>query len=116
MQYQSYNFGKKSLKAILPSGYSHYCPVEDFNEIAEVIVSMFNRLDVISLEQIFIALNGVKLKSERPFSKEGNKYKVDMALFVLISNGFLTKVGRGKYQLNVNYDNAWTWLKNKRFN
>jgi len=95
--------------------YEHYCPLEHFKTIFEVIIESFNENNVINTDLIFSKLDGKELAPNRMFKGKPEEYKIRMTLGILEIENLLKWTGSKRpieFKLNTSIENIQKWFEN----
>lgn len=95
--------------------YEHYCPMEHFKTIIDIIVKAFKTQNIVNNDLIFDILNGKNLSSDRPFKGKAEEYKIRMALGILELEDLIKWTGSKRpieYKRNRTHDELIRWYDN----
>ena len=95
--------------------YEHYCPLEHFKTIFEVIIEPFNENNVINTDLIFSKLDGKELAPNRMFKGKPEEYKIRMTLGILEIENLIKWTGSKRpieFKLNTSIENIQKWFEN----
>jgi DNA-directed RNA polymerase delta subunit len=94
--------------------YEHYCPLEHFKTIFEIIMKSFNENNVINTDLIFSKLEGKELTPNRMFKGKPEEYKIRMVLGILEIEGLIKWTGSKRpieFKLNTSLENIKKWFE-----
>jgi len=94
--------------------YEHYCPIEHFKAIFEIIIESFKENNVINTDLIFSKLKGKELAPNRMFKGKTEEYKIRMVLGILEIENLIKWTGSKRpieFKLNTSLENLEKWFK-----
>jgi len=94
--------------------YEHYCPLEHFKTIFEVIKKSFKENNVINTDLIFSKLERKELAPNRIFKGKSEEYKVRMTLGILEIENLIKWTGSKRpieFKLNTSLENLQKWFE-----